>query len=260
MRPGAPFSRCPRCARCSRWPCSYSTISGRSISSPSPSRRRDWRPSSASRFHIPRERPCSTRRDSTRSQTLSRGSEPAVASWPISRWRSPSPRTSGRGCSLSSIWTVQGVQRLLGHPSGDQLLARLGSRPGARELRDVCVYRLGGDECLPSRAGRGSGHRAPLDEAVGKALTERGAGFEVTSSFGAVLIPEEAAQPSEALRCRRAPLRAEARQARDPGAAQHRPLLEALLSESPRSTHTPRTSPGFTRSACSSGSSRPSTS
>ena len=70
-----------------------------------------------------------------------------------------------------------------GHPAGDELLARLGVR-----LADVVgssghAYRLGGDEfcalLLPGREGVG-----PLVAACSLALTERGEGFEVGSSFG----------------------------------------------------------------------------
>jgi diguanylate cyclase (GGDEF)-like protein len=83
-----------------------------------------------------------------------------------------------------------------GHLAGDALLARLGQalersmRPHGR------AYRLGGDEfCVLATASA----RAEVERLAPAALVERGDGFEVTSSYGAVVIPEEAAGSSEAL-------------------------------------------------------------
>jgi two-component system, cell cycle response regulator len=85
-----------------------------------------------------------------------------------------------------------------GHPAGDELLVRLAAR-----LADVVgssghAYRLGGDEfcalVLPRREGV-----EPLVSACSLALTDRGEGFEVGSSFGSVLLPEEATTPTQAL-------------------------------------------------------------
>jgi two-component system, cell cycle response regulator len=85
-----------------------------------------------------------------------------------------------------------------GHPAGDELLVRLAAR-----LADVVgssghAYRLGGDEfcalVLPGREGV-----EPLVSACSLALTDRGEGFEVGSSFGSVLLPEEATTPTQAL-------------------------------------------------------------
>jgi diguanylate cyclase (GGDEF)-like protein len=85
-----------------------------------------------------------------------------------------------------------------GHPAGDGLLARLAAR-----LADVVgsnghAYRLGGDEfcalVVPGRDGI-----EPLLAACSDALTERGEGFEVGTSFGSVRLPEEATTPTQAL-------------------------------------------------------------
>ena len=155
----------------------------------------------------------------------------------------------------------KGYNDSFGHPSGDQLLARLGHRLASRELRDVCVYRLGGDEFCLLAPVEGVDIEHLVDEAV-KALTERGAGFEVTSSFGAVLIPEEAAQPSEALRLADARLYAQKHGKRATRSSRIARCCRRSSSESRPSTHTPRMSPGLQpRSARSSGSSKaPSTS
>jgi len=85
-----------------------------------------------------------------------------------------------------------------GHPAGDGLLVRLAARladavgPGGR------AYRLGGDEfCVLVSPGR-DGTEA-IRATCSAALNERGEGFEVTSSFGVVSLPEEASTPTQAL-------------------------------------------------------------
>jgi two-component system, cell cycle response regulator len=85
-----------------------------------------------------------------------------------------------------------------GHPAGDGLLVRLAARLAAAVGSSGHAYRLGGDEfcalVLPGREGI-----EPLVAACSAALTERGEGFEVGSSFGSVLLPEEATTPTQAL-------------------------------------------------------------
>ncbi len=102
---------------------------------------------------------------------------------------------------LLAIFDLNGFKSYndsFGHPAGDALLARL-----ARRLADAAAphghaYRLGGDEfCLlidapPAAAG------ATLTAAVA-ALSDRGEGFDVSSSFGAVFLPGEAHDPDTAL-------------------------------------------------------------
>jgi two-component system cell cycle response regulator len=86
-----------------------------------------------------------------------------------------------------------------GHPAGDALLARLGAKLAEVPGPDGDAYRLGGDEfCLIAPvAGRDA--EELIDRACA-ALTEHGEGFEVGTSFGAIVIPEEATEPSQALR------------------------------------------------------------
>jgi two-component system cell cycle response regulator len=83
-----------------------------------------------------------------------------------------------------------------GHLAGDALLTRLG------HSLDRCVrphgraYRLGGDEfCVLADAGA----RTEVERLASAALVEHGDGFAVSSSYGAVAIPEEAAVATEAL-------------------------------------------------------------
>jgi two-component system cell cycle response regulator len=86
-----------------------------------------------------------------------------------------------------------------GHPAGDALLARL----GAALARDIDghgrAYRIGGDEfCVLARPGR-AGIDAIIKIAAW-ALSERGEGFAITTSHGAVLLPADASTATEAMR------------------------------------------------------------
>jgi diguanylate cyclase (GGDEF)-like protein len=85
-----------------------------------------------------------------------------------------------------------------GHPAGDTLLVRLAACLDDAVGSSGHAYRLGGDEfcvlVLPGRDGV-----EPLVAACSAALTERGEGFEVGSSFGSVLLPEEATTATQAL-------------------------------------------------------------
>src|SRR5215218_7904454 len=86
-----------------------------------------------------------------------------------------------------------------GHPAGDGLLVRLAARLAEAVGSSGDAYRLGGDEfCVLVRPGR-EGIEALL-AACSAALTQRGEGFEVSSSFGSVVLPEEATTPTQALK------------------------------------------------------------
>jgi diguanylate cyclase (GGDEF)-like protein len=86
-----------------------------------------------------------------------------------------------------------------GHVAGDALLARLGSRMAEAIGRHGSCYRLGGDEFCALLSG-------PVDDphalflTAREALSERGGAFAVTASAGAVEIPREASDPTQALR------------------------------------------------------------
>ncbi len=92
----------------------------------------------------------------------------------------------------------KGYNDTFGHPAGDALLARLGAKLATVPPDGGAAYRLGGDEfCL--LAAVGDGEAEPLIDRACAALTERGEGFEIGSSFGAVMLPDEATDPSQAL-------------------------------------------------------------
>jgi diguanylate cyclase (GGDEF)-like protein len=85
-----------------------------------------------------------------------------------------------------------------GHPAGDGLLVRLAARLAEAVGSDGCAYRLGGDEfCVLVSPGRD--RVDAMLAACSGALHERGEGFEVTNSFGVVMLPEEADTPTLAL-------------------------------------------------------------
>jgi two-component system cell cycle response regulator len=85
-----------------------------------------------------------------------------------------------------------------GHPAGDGLLVRLGVRLDKAVTGVGRAYRLGGDEfCVLVRPGPGGVE--PIASACVEALSEHGEGFQVTTSYGAVLAPQEATDPTEAL-------------------------------------------------------------
>ena len=83
-----------------------------------------------------------------------------------------------------------------GHPAGDQLLARLAGR--LAEATNGRAYRMGGDEfCVLAEVSTSSAE--DLLEASVEALTEVGAEFSISSSFGSVLLPHEARDAEKAL-------------------------------------------------------------
>ena len=92
----------------------------------------------------------------------------------------------------------KGYNDSFGHPAGDALLVRLGAKLATVPGDAGSVYRLGGDEfCLIATVGEGEAE--PLIDRACKALSEKGEGFEIGSSFGAVLLPDEATDASSAL-------------------------------------------------------------
>ncbi|MFI5121636.1 MAG: HD domain-containing phosphohydrolase [Vicinamibacteria bacterium] len=86
-----------------------------------------------------------------------------------------------------------------GHPAGDLLLRRLGENLADAVAPQGRAFRLGGDEfcvLVPGGPERVDGVLA----IAGAALSEQGEGFRITASSGAVVLPGEATDPTEALR------------------------------------------------------------
>jgi diguanylate cyclase (GGDEF)-like protein len=86
-----------------------------------------------------------------------------------------------------------------GHPAGDALLVRLGSKLATAAVPEGRAFRLGGDEfCVLARlTGRSIDE---LSAAAVAALTERGEAFDISTAHGAISLPEEATEASGALR------------------------------------------------------------
>ena len=119
-----------------------------------------------------------------------------------------------------------------GHPAGDALLARLGEKLGSVPGPDVDVYRLGGDEfCLVASVAQSEVERL-IDRAC-TALSEYGDGFHIESSFGAVMLPDEANDPTHALQAADERLYAHKNSRRGGGDRTVDAMLETLAQRDP---------------------------
>ena len=86
-----------------------------------------------------------------------------------------------------------------GHPAGDALLARLATAlTDAVEPFGGRAYRPGGDEFCVIAAD--ASQRGAVERAASLALCETGEGFAISTAFGSVLIPNDAATATEAMR------------------------------------------------------------
>jgi two-component system, cell cycle response regulator len=85
-----------------------------------------------------------------------------------------------------------------GHPAGDELLTKLGGALRDAVGEDGTAYRIGGDEfCVLLTCERDRFEAVSL--AATRALTAAGPGFDVSSAWGAVEVPDEESEPSAAL-------------------------------------------------------------
>ncbi len=137
--------------------------------------------------------------------------------------------------TLLMLFDLNGFKRYndtFGHPAGDALLARLGGKLADVPGPDGVVYRLGGDEfCVIVPAGEGEAEEL-IDRAC-EALVERGEGFDVTTSFGAVILPDEATNTSHALQTADERLYAQKYSRHGESERTMAALLEALLVREP---------------------------
>ena len=141
--------------------------------------------------------------------------------------------TASEPCLLA-IYDLDGFKDYndtFGHPAGDALLARLAAALDDLAAPVGAAYRLGGDEFCVIAAVPPREAQAFLDATVA-ALSESGDAFTVTSSYGAVSLPEEAATPSDALRLADQRLYVQKRE-RSGRRAPHEVLLEALYERWP---------------------------
>jgi two-component system cell cycle response regulator len=118
-----------------------------------------------------------------------------------------------------------------GHPAGDALLQRL-SRSFERHLGGAgTAFRMGGDEFCALLPYDG----AALDTiaaGAGAALSEHGEGFEIGCSWGAIAIPDDAAEAEQALQIADQRMYAQKHAGRASAGSQSRDVLLRALVES----------------------------
>jgi diguanylate cyclase (GGDEF)-like protein len=99
------------------------------------------------------------------------------------------------------LFDLNGFKRYndtFGHPAGDELLTDLGKRLRAVLDGRGLGYRIGGDEfCVLLTSPPGQFDQVLREATI--ALTWRDRGVEVSASWGAVRVPEEADSPREAM-------------------------------------------------------------
>ncbi len=88
---------------------------------------------------------------------------------------------------------------VFGHPAGDAALTRLAARLRDTVGLDGRAYRLGGDEFCALLGPGELGWQARL-AGCSAALSEEGEGYAIGCSYGAILLPQEAADTTDAMR------------------------------------------------------------
>jgi len=117
-----------------------------------------------------------------------------------------------------------------GHPAGDALLVRLGGSLAAFLRGRGGAYRMGGDEfCALFKPG--DHVPQPLIVGAATALSERGEGFEIGCSYGAIQLPLEAADAAEALRIADQRMYAQKNAGRASASRQSKDVLLRALAE-----------------------------
>ena len=141
-------------------------------------------------------------------------------------------RRAGDACRCSTSTASRATTTRYGHLAGDALLDRLGTAlSGALEGR-ATAYRMGGDEFCALSVLEPDG--AELAALAAAALCESGDGFEISSSYGIVSLPQEAATTSAALRLADSRMYAQKQQRRSSAGSQSKDvLLRALEERSP---------------------------
>jgi diguanylate cyclase (GGDEF)-like protein len=117
-----------------------------------------------------------------------------------------------------------------GHPAGDALLVRLGANLGTYLSGRGHAFRMGGDEfCALFEPGDEVAD--PIIAGAASALTEHGEGFNVTSSYGAIVLPREAQDATEALRIADQRMYAQKNAGRTSATRQSKDVLVRALTE-----------------------------
>jgi two-component system cell cycle response regulator len=135
--------------------------------------------------------------------------------------------------ALFAIFDLDGFKAYndsFGHPAGDLLLRRMASSLDSAAGAGATAYRLGGDEfCLLVRGDRST--FAERMKAARAALHESGEGFDIGSSSGAAIVPDEAPTASEALRLADRRMYAEKGRRSSSAERQTRDVLVRILRE-----------------------------
>jgi diguanylate cyclase (GGDEF)-like protein len=135
-------------------------------------------------------------------------------------------------CDLNGFKTYNDT---FGHPAGDELLRRLGAALAAAVGDRAHAYRIGGDEfCVLARST--ADDLDALLARVSEALTDRGDGFHITASSGAILLPAATRDPAEALRLVDQRMYADKNASRARGDNPSDLLMRALDAASPQLT------------------------
>ena len=117
-----------------------------------------------------------------------------------------------------------------GHPAGDALLARLANAlTDAVEPFGARAYRPGGDEFCVIAAD--ASQRNALERAATRALYETGKGFVISTAFGSVVIPNDAANATEAMRAADIAMYAQKSSGRATAGRQSTDVLLSALTE-----------------------------
>ena len=138
-----------------------------------------------------------------------------------------------RAPTVLALYDLDGFKRYndaFGHQAGDALLARLSIALLAALNGAGTAYRMGGDEFCVLLSGPLATNVSVL-EAAAAALSERGDGFWVTSSWGAVALPDEAETPKAALRIADQRMYANKRSDRPTASRQSTAVLVRALAE-----------------------------
>jgi two-component system, cell cycle response regulator len=136
------------------------------------------------------------------------------------------------GPALLALFDLDGFKHYndsYGHPAGDALLQRLGTKLAAHVAGTGTAYRMGGDEFCVLLPLRDDGE-AQATLAAG-ALAEHGDGFTITCSYGAVSVPAEADEAGEALRIADHRMYANKNGGRTSARSQSRDVLLRALAE-----------------------------
>jgi diguanylate cyclase (GGDEF)-like protein len=135
--------------------------------------------------------------------------------------------------SLLALFDLNGFKHYndsYGHIVGDSLLERLGGQLRGAVEPEGTAYRLGGDEFCVIAPNPGDA-RLDYELTVAAALSEVGDAFTVTSSYGSVLLPDDAHSPTDALRLADQRMYAEKNSGRISARSQSRDVLVQVLTE-----------------------------